>query len=283
MAGANAASNNPCGCAKETYAKSHNPDCVEPSCKECKVCCDEYCGYCKKECKAGTDGKKCKCRLYRCACPESCYGEDGDDNPCKGGNNNCDRCKKRCTENNLGKRCICVLCNCGCSYGLCNCCIWCPDSKCDGRGTCDGFVLKQTVKVPCESGKCKGHGVRKDKPCEEGACPTHGEEIQYNCFFAKEFENGKCIARCNDCGGLCGAHVFYCIGSMIVAVTVLIFASFIAWNTYPEKFRKVFYGLRAAFANSTKSSGASTNLAGGRIHEEMDTDEYSAFPFKGLM
>ncbi|GBE62009.1 hypothetical protein, conserved [Babesia ovata] len=94
----------------------------------------------------------------------------------------------------------------------------------------------------------------------------------------------KCRFPCTNCGKLCSQDAFRrgCyIGVPILLVSVAIV---FVCRLYPGPFRKMFYGLRAAFANSIKGSGASTNnLAGGRIHEEMDTDEYSAFPFKGLM
>ncbi|GBE61123.1 Metallothionein like protein, putative [Babesia ovata] len=268
---------NNCGCEKITCHYDDGRDCTKPDHKGSNPCCEPGCENCKKNCAESGGGKQCKCRLVRCACAENCYGKDGDDNECQGKNKKCPRCEIKCKDQKLGAMCICANCNCGCGYGLCNCCPWCKRNSCTGK--CGGYVI----------GKCDGPSKEECK----GHYPYHGEnktsshpgQCEKSCRAFAKFRdaNGNCIAYCKDCSKLCAKHVCYRFGAIAIPVVGILIGIFIAWNLYPGPFRKVFYWLRAAFVNSFKGSGTSTNLAGGRTHEEMDADEYSAFPFKGLM
>ncbi|GBE58959.1 hypothetical protein, conserved [Babesia ovata] len=157
---------------------------------------------------------------------------------------------------------------------MCCCCRWCnPSTKCGSKGECDGEDehSEECKKAGHDGGTyyCR-HGTEANK-CKD--C----DKTEY--FYGV----GKCRIKCTNCGKLCPQDAFLRLCYIGVPILLIVAVIVSVCRLYPDPFRKVFYGLRASFAKSFKGSGTSTNLAGGRIHEEMDADEYSTFPFKGLM
>ncbi|GBE59949.1 hypothetical protein, conserved [Babesia ovata] len=284
-----------CGCQEEDKKKKK---CSESGCKRCVVRC--------KDLQAGD-----RCSCYLCNCGDHCDGVNCQ--CCKWcnpysrcpGEGQCDRDdthdEKECPKGVCGVNpggCTELICKCDGTTGArkpsgpcpckCTCKGTCPRIKCH-RAKCTKSVHGDAcTNLYCESSKTIGKCV-----C---VCECSCNVIGY--YFDKEgnpvdiidkkghayaYLGRRCRFKCKNCGKLCSQDAFRrgCyIGVPILLVSVAIV---FVCRLYPDPFRKVFYQLSATFAKSFKSSGASTNLAGGRIHEEMDTDEYSAFPFKGLM
>ncbi|GBE59196.1 hypothetical protein, conserved [Babesia ovata] len=291
----------PCQCYSCGCECQNDPE-VKAGKRPCKE--SQTCKRCAEKCKKVEKGGRCTC--YLCGCGIYCNGVNCQCcrwcNPyttCTGPDN-CDQKEdkhdeKECNKGMCAKypgtcgKCVCKGKDSGqtgdleCSECKCSCNGDCPRTKCfkakhGPNHNCDCTTDKHAVKCVCECiCNCSSYG---NFFCEHGK--KDGECTEDNCE-AMFYYAGKCRFKCTNCGKLCPQDAFRrgCYIGVPILVIVAIMVS--VCRLYPGPFRKVYYGLRAALVNSFNSSGASTNLAGGRIHEEMDTDEYSAFPFKGLM
>ncbi|GBE59206.1 hypothetical protein, conserved [Babesia ovata] len=275
-------------CCPEKCQRCEKKKCTENDACQCSIChcgcldgeirdlkCGEHgCPQCRIKC---TTSKRCQCTLCDCGC-EPIFRQG---KLCYEANEKCKDCKEKCKDSTDGD-CICGLCNCGCNGAMCSCCSWCnPGTKCPGEGECDG---KEQHSEECKSllgGRGKEHDAGKyycRHAKEAGTCkPENCDNTEY--FYV----SSKCTSKCTNCGKLCPQDAFLRLCYIGVPILLIVAIMVSVCRLYPGPFRKVYYGLRATFVDWANSSGASTNLAGGRIHEEIDTDEYSAFPFKGLM
>ncbi|CDR93987.1 hypothetical protein BBBOND_0103090 [Babesia bigemina] len=219
-----------CGCQDE---KNKGKSCKNSSCVACRVICKQL-----------KDDARCRCTFCDCGC----------ENALKKGKlcsdkkfSSCDKCEKKCGKSKDGS-CICYLCSCGCNGVNCQCCERCnPETKCEGKDTCD--TEEQHDKTTCPKGMCKEKagscfqvtcmckdlGIEKrDDVCEclckcqkkcpritcpklsGGACPRPGTNGRCGC---------DCTCSCNACGkyydgngklvDVCGndaAMRFYAIG-----------------------------------------------------------------------
>ncbi|GBE62407.1 hypothetical protein, conserved [Babesia ovata] len=280
-----------CDCQKDDEVKKGNKLCKNSTaCKLCAEKCkdvkDKRCLCFLCNCGDHCDGVNCQCCKWcnpysRCPGPDNCdQKEDKHDEK---------ECNKGMCARSPGTCGVCVCkdkvksASAECSECKCSCNGDCPRTKCfkakhGPKHNCDCTTDKYAVKCVCEcTCNCSSYGQHY---CSEhiDISECSGKGCSTVIYYA-----GRCRFKCTNCGKLCSQDEFRRRCYIGVPILLIAVAIIVAWRKYPEKFRKVYYKLSAATTNSFKSSGASTNLAGGRIHEEMDTDEYSAFPFKGLM